>query len=203
MPGKRNEVVRKYCKQCDEPFETPIKRQIFCGVECRKEYNYKHYSLGERGREYRAQYRKAHGLVKYNIGDKKPCDRCGDEFVLLQNSTKICSPCKERAKNRKRSCGWCGLYFIVGKTQKYCSSECALKMRRRQQRDYERNKAALRGITKRGNPIEKQCKWCGSEFSIMTEGAGYKFCSKKCAKDNFNDYARKYQRERRGTASVS
>ena len=120
--------------------------------------------------------RKVSNMEKIENGKK--CEWCGKELVGRQ--TRFCSnKCNHKYYNSKEkkirrlktygNCEVCGTK-LKGQQTKFCSDICDNRYRR------NKNKKPIKN---------KKCKWCGEEFTPITEK--YKYCSKECSNKYWNN----------------
>lgn len=87
---------------------------------------------------------------------------------------------KEKEKCTSRPCAFCQTEFtpVYGHNmrQKFCSQECAGKLRDKEKCD------KLRELTKLNPPQSRICEFCKNEF-VPTKNNDQKFCSPKCKTD--------------------
>lgn len=145
------------------------------------------------------------------------CIRCGKPIEGKWAGTKkYCSiECSRKERNerqserrRKKSCDclWCGKEFKPIYKERFCSDECRINQRRKQNRDSMRRKRGYK-------PLKKQCPQCGALF--IAEGSQYTrkiFCSNRCANiqhsrnkgvlplDEYRELAKKRSEERKRIA---
>ncbi len=165
---KVSSIEFKKCDNCDITYSTRKNRRRFCSSSCRDEF-----------------HRNKKALIY-----KKICPICNEEFETSMKNKKYCSKeCQLKVVHppkKTRTCQKCGEDFIGFYTQRFCSAECSMKIKkenrcpdcgisipvRRKKCDSCKPKYTKKPV------ITKTCPTCGGSFRSSNERKLY--CKKTC-----------------------
>ena len=159
----------RVCPGCGETFRQATPSQVYCSKEC---------------------YERSRARVP------TPCPVCGKG--VPKGRTYCSKECADRARGRMVVCAVCGKEFKGrmhhGQRQKYCSTECQFKARRKREESvcqvcgrtfYPHGLAKglycshqCSGIAMRKEDSKVRCELCGEGF--VPKCSSQRFCSKEC-----------------------
>lgn len=123
-------MKKKICAWCGKEFDPLYNQQKYCGDSCRK------YAYNEKQREYARVRVKTKPKKIYTEPIK--CVGCGIEFIPHTGHQIYCTSwCRTQCQrkihqptSKEKVCEICGKVFTqISPNQKYCSEECAKKVR--------------------------------------------------------------------------
>lgn len=190
--------MRLTCEQCGNKFKPSRNhgRQRFCSEECQRLWWKEHRDQGRRytyvcqncGREYVAKAKDRNQCCSRECGwelnhkrkmVEKECPSCHRLFRARRaDSPYCCDECQQRGT--EHICRVCGSVFYGHSYDACCSLECKRNFRREAWREY---KKALGRNSGRAEIIA--CKECGKQFEHQVYNRVPEFCSKRCAKKNW------------------
>lgn len=179
------------CKQCGKVVTLPFgstKNPSFCSAECKKMWR---QSLQTPKRQItadlmiRAKDLLQTGMTRYAVAKKL--------------NIPYSSLCWELVRQRRQiTCQVCGRTFMASrraKNPKYCSVECANKVR------YAKKKAE-RALKRQSYNRRLICQYCGQEYTPKYKANRSKYCSEVCKyKASYDRYKTKLENQRNGAES--
>ena len=111
------------------------------------------------------------------------CEKAG--FGVSYGKWKATQPIKEAPKKESaRTCLYCGRPITSG-TRRYCNNDCSTEAWKKRKASKDRYTSQKRPPAYAldcgyyGEPVEKNCEWCGKSF--MAKRKNHRYCQNSCS----------------------